>query len=192
MESTKSTSRYILTALAMILVITAFVLVGLNAMNLEQKFSLSLDAMKRNASQAQEEYNKGYAAAQAKYKNLCPMIGRDSDTIGGKILSVSADKITITQDTFDTDETFDGIPDTRTAIVTAATKIQLQSPKPTEQLSQEMSDFKPASGNPPPSPFTISDIKLSDLKEGDRVSIKSDQEIRLVSEFKALKVTVIR
>lgn len=188
MESTKSTSRYILTALAIILVITAFVLVGLNALNMQNKLGLPLGT----SNQAREQYKLGYQAAREKLKAICPMVERHSETISGTVTAVSADRLAILQDTFDTSEAIDGVPDTRVAIVSAATKLQLQTNKPQDQLNREMTAFKPAPGATPPSPFIMTSAKLSDIKAGDKVMITSDKDVRQLAEFPALFVNVVR
>lgn len=188
MESTKSTSRYILTALAIILVITAFVLVGLNALDMQNKLGLNLGG----SNQAREQYKLGYQAAREKLKASCPMVERHSETISGTVTAVSGDKLTFLQDTFDTSEIIDGVKDTRVATVSAATKLQLRTNKPQDQLSKEMAAFKPAPGATPPSPFITTSARLSDIKAGDKVIITSDKDLRLVAEFPALSVDVIR
>lgn len=192
MEPTKSTSRYILTALAIILVITAFVLVGLNALNIEQRLGLSPGIWGTDSAQLEENYRLGYLAAREKYKGICPSVERQGSIISGIVDSVEGDSLTITQDYFDTDEKVDGISDTRHANITANTKIELHTQKDQEVLSKELAAFKPGPDSTPPAPFILSNIKLSDIKPGDRVNVISDSELRLAEEFTALTINVSR
>jgi len=187
MESTKSTSRYILTALAVILVITAFVLVALNALNLDGKFGGS------SGGSGQDQYKRGYLAAREKYKGMCPMVEKRGNTLSGKVLTVEGDALTVAQETFDTVESVDGVKDARTVRVTSATKIEAQSLKPETQLSKEMAAYKPGADVAPPSPNILSAIRLSDIKPGDQVIITADQEdVRLSQDFAAVSVKLVK
>jgi hypothetical protein len=190
MESTKSTSRYILTALAIILVITAFVLVGLNALNIEQRLGLSTGW--GNSAQLEEHYRLGYQAAREKYKSMCPMVEKQGSTISGTVTSVTSDSLTIEQDFFDTDELVDGVSNLRHAKISANAKIQAHTAKDPEILNKELAALKPGSESQPPAPFTVTNIKLSDIKPGDRVVMTSDTELRLAEEFIALTINLTR
>jgi hypothetical protein len=192
MEPTKSTSRYILTALAIILVITAFVLVGLNALNIEQRLGLSSGVWGTDSAQLEENYRLGYLAAREKYKSMCPMVERQGSSISGTVTSVTSDSLTIEQDFFDTDELVDGVSNLRHAKISANANIQAHTAKDPEILNKELAALKPGSESQPPAPFTVTNIKLSDIKPGDRVVMTSDTELRLAEEFIALTVNLTR
>lgn len=191
METQKSASRYVLTALAVILVITAFILVGLNAFDLESRLGLSLGG-RQSQQQAEEQYRLGYLAARSAYREVCPMAEKHGIQISGTVTAIAGDKLTLDQDYFDTDPKIDGVTDVRTAKLVATTKIQAQTNKPSEQLNKEMAAFKPGPDATPPAPYTLSALKLSDLKIGDRVLITSGQDLRLSEEFDALTINVLR
>ncbi|MBI5654725.1 hypothetical protein HZC53_03690 [Candidatus Uhrbacteria bacterium] len=193
MESNASTSRYILTALCIILVITAFILVGLNALNIENRLGIKILPSPTNA-QLQEQYKKGYLAAREKIAPLCPMVNRSGNSLSGTVKSVSGNTLTVEQKTFDTDETVDGVSNIRKVTLSANTPIQLLASKPQDVLSKELADFKPDPKNPsnPPSPFTITTIRVSDIKVGDAVTITSNKDLRLMAEFAATMVQVSR
>ena len=188
MEPNKSASRYILTALAIILVITAFVLIGLNAFNLEQRLGLSKG--KASDEQLAARYKAGYLAARADLKTICPIIERHGDTISGKVTAVSGSKITFTQDSFDTNETIDGVKNDRTANLQTGAKIEVLNPKPVDSFNAEIAAFKPGPNLNPPLPYTVTAGGLGDIKPGVRITLTGSGDLRLAKEFTALTVRI--
>jgi len=187
MDGQKSTSRYILTALAIILVITAFILVALNAL----KISTPLTTMVSGQS-ADEAYREGFLAARDKYSGMCPIITTDNNTIFGTVKSISGDKIIIEQSTFDTVERIDGVGDMRTIKTSADTKIEIAVAKDQETFQKELSEFKPSADKvvTPPAPVTLQAAALSDIQVGDTVRVSSDKNLRLESEITASEISI--
>ncbi|MDQ7814829.1 MAG: hypothetical protein RDU25_03450 [Patescibacteria group bacterium] len=188
MDGQKSTSRYILTALAIILVITAFILVALNALDINTPLPNPLAGGKS----AEDAYREGFLKAREKYAAICPMIGLDSDIISGKVTSVAGDSVVIEQTTFGTDETIDGVSDLRTIKNTATTKVVKIVPKDQAKFHEELSAFKPtAEGNTiPPSPTSLQAASFSDIKVGDTIRITSDKNLRLEAEITAVEIDI--
>ena len=190
----RSTSRYILTALAMIIVITAFILIGLNALQLEQRFSrISYGSVP--FSGMMNGYRNGFMAARTKYQTICPMANQAVHALTGKIVDVSSDSLTIEQTSLVTDPDVDGISDTRTITLTPQTEIIRLQPKTPEQLSAEQANFiatmKTGKPTTPPSPVMRQVLTTKDLQIGQTVTIQSSMaDIRLETNFPALVISV--
>lgn len=186
-----STSRYILTSLAIIIVITALALVALNAFQLEKRFSSGI-----SANSTTEAYVQGFLAARKKYQALYPAPSPSSHLLSGVIRSVGTNSFVLTQTSLDTDPIVDGVSDDRTIVLTNNAALSIIAPKSSEQFSQELNAFQHASpnktgANVPPSPTLRQSIKPSDMKVGQMVSIESDEEVRLLSTIHAKSVTVL-
>ncbi len=195
MQANASASRYILVTLCIILVITAFILIALNAFNLESRLGVKvLPNLNPSSAQLKEQYTKGYLAAREKYKNMCPVIGRTGNSIGGTVESISGNTIKLKQNTFDTDVNVDNVSDIRTVTVTSATKIELATRKSDDAFAKEMEAFKPSTDKPasPPSPSIVTTAKISDIKAGDNIIVTSNKELSVTSSFTALTISVSR
>ncbi len=113
MGTTKSTSRYILTTLAIIIVITAFILVGLNALQLEKRLASSSFG-KAGTVELNAKYVEGYLAARQKYQTMCPFANQPTYSLNGTVQSVNADgSLTILQESLESDELVDHVSDQR-------------------------------------------------------------------------------
>ncbi len=195
MEHQKSTSRYILTALAIILVITAFILVGLNALNIDQRMGLSLGKIQATSGQLDQRYKDGFLAARAKYRSMCPTIITTGTMMSGTVTAVDASSLTVKQSSFDTDSDVDGVSDLRTVNITAQTKIQSQIAKLPQDFTREMAAYKP--GLPgqfkaPPMAYTVKSVNISDIKVGDKVDVTAANNVRLAQSFDALAISLSR
>ncbi|MFA4955197.1 MAG: hypothetical protein WC641_07870 [Patescibacteria group bacterium] len=187
----KSTSRYILTALSIIVVVTALALIALNAFDLENRLGWNMWRINSGNQALADKYKEGYLNARATYQKMCPLVNRQGSTITGRVEEVGKNSIVITQDYFDTDAQIDNVSNMRTVEITKNTDLTLNTAKPIDQLNKETATFKPGSGNPP-SAFSVKEIGLSEIKLGDYVSIESDKDLRTVASFTALKLKVIR
>lgn len=183
MPKQQSTSRYILTLLAVIFVATAFVLVGLNALRLEQKIGTT----------AKENYVKGYLAARTSYASMCSFSTQETNQLTGQVQSVGAASLTLVQQSLDTDPIVDGVSNVRTANVTSETVIQRTVQKSPEQIKKELAEYAKLKNpkSPPPSSVTYQNITLRDIKEGERVLVQSATNIRLLETFDASLIRVI-
>lgn len=183
MPKSQSLSRYILTVLAIIFVATAFILVGLNALRLEQKIGTT----------AKENYVKGYLAARSAYASMCAFSSQETSQLTGQVQIVGASSLTLVQQSLDTDPIVDGVSNARTANVTSATVIQRVLQKSPEQLKAELDEYAKLKNpkSPLPSAVTYQRIKLSDIKQGDRVFVQSASNIRFLETFDATLIRVL-
>jgi hypothetical protein len=193
MNSHASTSRYILTALAIILVITAFILVGLNAMNLNPSFSNPL------AGASQEEldakYREGFLKARAMYADrIAEMPASDATAFSGIVVSNNGSELVVRALELDTDMLVDGVGQDRTVRVVANTKIRELQPKDAGVLEAELNAFEARNeeGGTAPSPDVEKIIPLSEVKEGMHVRIHSASAVRLLPTIDATVVTVLK
>lgn len=188
MDYSSSKSRYILTGLAIIMTITAFILVGLNALNLQNLFT--------SGSMAGKSYKDGYLAARTMYTKMCPNIIRgESNSVSGVVLGVRSTELVIKQDSLDTNEAVDGVSDTRTIVIAEGTEIMRFEPKSDEQFQKESAAYREAMRSReavarPPSPSTKVTMSLSEIKAGQRVTVTSDTDLRLLETINAVSVVL--
>jgi len=183
-----STSRYILTALAIILVITAFVLVGLNALQLQNRNGGIIGL----TSSADQNYKEGYLAARAKYQSICPNGATLTLGVTGTVTNVGNNELSLTQQSLDTDPRVDGISDTRTILVNASTTFVQYVDKTPEQISNELKSFVGSATTEPPSATTSKTISLSDIKPGSTVTVVAQEDVRLADHIQAVRVILVR
>lgn len=184
-----STSRRILVALAIILVITAFALIALNAYTI-QPTPLRIVPKKT----AEQGYVEGYLAARAKYQTLCPNIGTEMTYFMGTIESVSGQSITVRQTSLDTDPTIDKISDVRTVTIGATTNIEKAITKTPEQMQADLLTFQKGlkAGATSTPPITSVALKTTDLKVGQTVYIQSGSDVRLAPIISASVIRILK
>jgi len=182
MDYQTSKSRYILTSLAIIIVITAFILVGLNAY-LMQKGGTGLSIV-RPASQEEldESYKLGYEAARSKADTLCGDIKLSINSFTGTVISNDGKNLVVTQESLMSDPIADGISDDRTVLITPNTKIIKTSKKSNQQFMSELQAYETAqnAGNntqKPPEDTVEQILKISDLSIGSKVLVSSNQDV---------------
>lgn len=194
----KSASRRILAGLAIILVITAFILVGLNALQKQNGQSSLMtnpiaDITNPSAS-TDEGYVKGYLAARAKYQLLCPMVQtQNSKILSAKIASIAGSSMKVTPLNMDTDPVVDNVPDQRTVSFVGSTPIMKQtmlSPQEFAKILQN-AQSQPGKMTTVPVPFTMTTSTISDLKVGQIVQITSDKETRLLETIPASSILIL-
>jgi hypothetical protein len=125
-------------------------------------------------------------------------------SVGGMIKNISGN--TITLQASPSINPFDDLPAVRTVTVTSATKLVKNEQKDPKVLQQEFADFQkamqrsvpgPGSSVPatlPPTPlkpFNETDIKISDLKTGDNISVEAASDIKTAASFEAVKIVLI-
>ena len=184
-SSNASASRTILVGLAIVLVITAFVLVGLNALRPAPAKISSGDP-----------YAQGFQDARAMYQNLYPQVAQQSDatSLVATVQSNNGNSLTVLASSLDTDERIDGVSNTRTITLDANTKIQSTAPKAPDQFAKEMQSYlaknSTSSATTPPAQFTFTNLKASDIKPGDVIIVQSNQSVRLLSSIPATSINV--
>jgi len=186
MNSHASTSRYILTALSIILVITAFILVGLNALEIQKGGSLfSFGA----PSQAQLKYRAGYLAARAREQTLFPAIAMPITILNGTITNLTSDGFIINATNVDTNKIADGLDTRRNVKLTSTTVIQKVISKSPKDFAKEL-----AAGvkldKTLPRPFTTQTIRASNLSVGENVTVMISKDARTNGTVTALTINI--
>ncbi len=194
MDQNSSTSRYILTALAIVVVFTAFVLVGLNALDIQKRFASPKTFFAPIAQKSGDSFDDGYKAAREQFKKMCPQTNQEAHSFSGTIHSISASSLVVTQDTLPVNADVDGVSNDRTVNTDANTKIVSITQKEQVAFQQEMATFQkqltdsPAKPVAPPVPFVEKMLTLPALKVGQRVSVESVSDVTLASSIKAVRI----
>lgn len=191
-----STGRTILSLLAALLLITAFILLALNAYMQQQPMgsARSNSLFGGNTDQA---YKDGYEAARQRFGRLYPSLNQETRLISGTVMSVSANGFVLKQDSLAIDPKADGVSDERTITVDAKTSLLSVKEKDPDAFRKEMQDFAQKSGSattPPPMPpmaVTESATMLSSIKAGMQVSVEADADVRLLQTIHAVSVRVM-
>ncbi len=163
-----------MTSLAVILVICAFILMGLRAFMPQRLGSLS---------SLGGSYAEGYKAARERYAEVCPGFG-PAATFSGTVVGVSGNKLTVHQESLAIDPRVDDVSDDRVVIMSTSgtiTKLDVSSPPPAPKVVNGELVFTA------PKQTTL---KLQDLKPGDRVTVTSDVDIRFQEEIVAFSIQV--
>ncbi len=195
MDTKNSTSRYILTTLAIIIVITAFILVGLNALQLEKRLASSPFST-AGTTELNAKYVEGYLAARQKYQAMCPFANQPVYSLSGTIQSINADgSLTVLQDSLESDELVDHVSDQRWITVTPQTVIARSVAKSQEQFQKEMSEFNQRRNvgsmtATPPLPITETSVQLRDIPAGSHVRVESDQDVRTLEHISATRISI--
>ena len=112
-------------------------------------------------------------------------------SVSGAVKSINGNTLII--ETGENPNPFEQLPSTREIAVTQSTKIVRQDQKNPEEFQTENEEYQKklqsgASGAIPPVPTIEMDIKLSDIKVNDFVTIVSDKNIKNSASFEAVKV----
>lgn len=190
MDQPRSTSRYILVALCVVVVFTALVLVALNAW-MKQGGGLSVVA-----DRYQEGYVKGYTDARDDLRaHGLLMASVETRMFSGTVVSVGDGSLVVKQTSLDTNPTIDKVPDERSVSVASSTKVYRRTEKDPAVLEKEMKAFQGESRNNPdavpPESLIKTAMKLSDISVGTKVVITSDVDVRLLANITATEVVVI-
>lgn len=149
---------------------------------------------------SQNSYEAGWLAANQKLEEsgLLRPEPEESFTLFGTITQISENHLVMRADPTVINPLAMQAPESRIVTVTPETKIIRQTPKAREQLlaeekkwQNEMNNLKPedaALPPPPPSPYIEEEIKLSDLKTGDKISVTSGQNIKFATTIEAAQI----
>ncbi len=188
MNSHASTSRYILTALSIILVITAFILVGLNALEIQKGGSLFSFGAPSQA-QLNAQYRAGYLAARAREQTLFPAIAMPITILNGTITNLTSDGFIINATNVDTNKIADGLDTRRNVKLTSTTVIQKVISKSPKDFAKEL-----AAGvkldKTLPRPFTTQTIRASNLSVGENVTVMISKDARTNGTVTALTINI--
>ena len=122
-------------------------------------------------------------------------------SLSGTVKSISGD--TIALQTSPSANPFENLPAVREVRVTSATKIIKNVPKDPTAFQKEMADYqaafqksmgaKPAALTNlpiPPQSFNETALQISDLKAGDMIAVDAGKDVKTVTSFDAVKITV--
>lgn len=193
MKTEKSLSRYILVVLSISVVLTALIIVALNAyvnnQRLAQDDSGIITGTAKSLSSYDEGYKDGFKVAREKYAQ-----GPDKTLlIQGEILETGSDQLVVKGQGLYTEESIDDVPDTRIAKITSTTKIVKQTSYTDEEYQVVLQEWNAQGGSEvggPPLPFTEQEVAIEDVETGARVTVKADEDIRYLEEFVALEVLI--
>ena len=121
---------------------------------------------------AADAYTAGYDAA-IEERGLPPLVDVDEDeppepiAVVGVVQTVNADGLTITEEIPGSTEPGPA----RTVVLTSGGVVIGLAPKDPAILARELAAYQRNTNGPPPVPDVQSDIALSDLKPGDRVTV---------------------
>lgn len=149
------------------------------------------------ASIEKKGYDAGYNAAWDKATKLIDSvktpifpIQEDIRLIAGtiKTISLSGSSLTIEASPVSTNPlSEDSKPTVRTVKITPATKIVKMRPKTPEEIQAMISQDRPLI---PLAPFLEEETTFSQLKNGDRITVTSDKNIKKEMEIMALKIAL--
>ncbi len=193
MDYQTSKSRYILTSLAIIIVITAFILVGLNALIIQKGGTGLLISSTASQEELDASYKLGYQAARDKADSLCDGVKLSVNSFTGTVVANDGEKLVVAQNSLMADPLADGISDNRTVLVSANTKIVKSIKKSDEQFIRELKNFETAqaTGNTnseSPNDTIEQVLKLSDIKVGSKVSVSSNEDVTLLATVSSTKI----
>lgn len=191
----KSASRYILVSLAVLLFITAMILVILQSSYFR---NLQVGAFKTYADGYADGFTKARALA---YASGFPR-SEARTSLSGSVKSVGSSDVTFEITGLILDEAVDDAGLTRTAYATKDTKITLLQRLSPDEISRKQNEYaaklsklKPSDPVPaPPATYTESAIALSDIKPNDAITVMSvnNQDLLPLDTFYASKTSVTR
>ena len=143
-------------------------------------------------------YQAGFDAARAKLEQSGLLRPEPAEifTLSGKILTITQNKITLKADPTVANPLAEQAPEERTITITPDTKIIKQTAKSPDEFAAEFEKYRKDTANlkpdetppAPPSAFTTEELKLSDLKAGDNISVTSGQNIKMAAQFTANEI----
>ncbi len=169
-----------------IIIPIALIFFGLGYVFSSLKSMLSVD--KNNTFKA------GWDAAQKRISDSGMLIGDKENLemreVFGEIKEISGNKISLKVQGFSL--LADSSLDTRIIVVDQATKIYSLEMKDLEEYGAELSAYNKLASNgkstTPPDNFKKSEISISDLKVGQMVVVKANENIKEMKEFNAQEI----
>jgi hypothetical protein len=163
-------------------------------------YFLNLQCPSAGTTNKESTFDDGWNAAKNKLdqSGLIRPEPTEIFTITGKITAITGNKISLKTDQVVTNPLADQAPTARTVTVPTGVKIIKSTTKTREELTAEtaayektLAELKPGAKPPsPPLPYAEEEIKLTDLKAGDTISITSDQNIKFATEIVATEIKI--
>jgi hypothetical protein len=187
MSPEKSLSRYILVVLSISVVLTALVIVALNAYVTNKKLADPSNESFLNTAFSsfsyEDGYSDGYSVAREKFSLAPPNVSN----ISGKVTSKNDDSFQILGENLYTDEQVDGVSDKRKIVVTSDTIIKKITPLTPEEF--DLAFNKSINSGTPPLPYTETEVSLMDIEEGTLVNIIANEDVTYAEVIEAIEVT---
>lgn len=159
----------------------------------------------KNAKSGGNTYQAGWDAAKKRLADseFYPMMpgGMEIKTISGEVIAVKDNKIAVKARPLE--PLADPNLDARIVVSDSNTKIYQMEQRDREIVQKEMEEFQKAiqerMKNPaaadtapitPPATFTKKEIKISDIKAGQQITVSSDADVKNAKEIKATEITV--
>lgn len=189
MGTEKSLSRYILVVLSVSVVVTAIIIVALNAYVSNKRLADDdggfISGTTKSLSSYDDGYIDGYNDARDRFSNYPDII----KNINGQVTEIGSDYILITAENLDTNEFVDGVSDLRKVKISTTTSIVQQKALSDEETESRIRQWQESGSN---EPLMLVDqekqINLSEITENSRVEVIAENDIRMQEEFKAIKV----
>lgn len=184
-----STSRYVLVALCVVVVLTTLALVIMNYWTKNSGMP-ALDQV-LSGQTYEDGYKAGFLAAREKFSKT-PVLpqGMEVKSVFGEVKTVNKDSLTVLVTSLDTDPMVDGVSDTRTVNINKDTKIFKQISLSVDEFRNKMDAWNQSDKSQPmPQPFKEVAMSLSDLKAGTKVTITSNEDVRLKDGFLATAIS---
>ena len=129
-------------------------------------------------------------------KKFFPTVN-DMRSLSGTVKKISGNIITL--ESAPSPNPFEEIPATRQITVTSNTKILKTEPKSAEQFDKEIAELKKSMSQQSdsqaaaiiaPTPFIEKELKVTDLKVGDMISVTASENIKTLAKFDAVQITM--
>lgn len=174
---------------------TALILVALNAWMNPGGISSRKTLLSEISDEGIEAaYAEGYNAARDRFRTAA-FISFDPSIkqLTGTVVKNGSGKLVVKQTNLDTDPVVDGVSDERTVKLAADAKVYKETPKTSEQMNKELASFNTEKeGVEPPSPYTRTSIKLSDIPTGATVRVTTDSPVRLLEQITATEIVYVK
>ncbi len=191
MKTEKSLSRYILVVLSISVVLTALIIVALNAyvnnQRLAQNDSGIITGTAKSLSSYDEGYKDGYKTAREKFLQN----SEEMFSLIGIVLKNEDSSILVEAVNLNTDALVDGIDNKRKIAITSSTEIVINLTLTDEEMETKMNKWRQSEQDtPPPLPFVTDTATIDDIKIDDNISAIATKNIRLEKEFIAEKIVI--
>lgn len=194
MSPEKSLSRYILVILSVSVVFTALVIVALNAYVSNKKLSESNGGSFINNALSSFSYDDGYRDGYKAARERFGVAPNQILSVNGVIQDLDLNNFMIIAENLDTDEFVDSVSDKRNVLINASTTILMRVPLSKNILDKKLNAWSNSADRdttPPPTPYEEKSLTISDLKNGQKVTVVAYDDIRLAEAFDAQTIIII-
>lgn len=194
----RSYSRYLLVVLCVAIIVTATILVALNAYTGTNRMGglSSITSAITGEGDTIEGYRAGFAAAKQRYEQYgLNAFSGQTNVVIGSVEGTGGQSIVVKQENLMTDQIVSGVPDDRIVLIGSDTVIVRETAKPEAQLIAEQQAFAnlPAgTATEPPYPAVRTVVGFADIKTGDRVRVMTlEADVTQVEEVSATEIIIL-